>query len=291
MELNLVQSLVANLWETLVVILGSIFPGNVELMLYALIMGVVEGLTEFIPVSSTGHMILVGELLPFSPTEEVAESFEVFIQLGAILAAVIYYRQRFFSLFKFDMSKFNFLHVLLGMIPAGLLGFFFYDTIKSLFGVKTVCIALIVGGIFMILAEKYNEKIEVTATNLDELSYGQAFKIGCFQILSLWPGFSRSGSTIAGGLIVGTDHRTAADYTFILAVPMMLSATVFDLLQMDKALTQEEITMFAIGFITAFIVALFAITTFVKLLKKLKLAPFAYYRFVVAILFWIFVIR
>ncbi len=248
--------------------------------LIAIIMGIVEGLTEFIPVSSTGHLILTGDLLNFVGPK--AETFEIVIQLGAILAAVVYYWRRFLSLFKFQMDKFNFVHVILAMIPASVLGLLFHDKIKSLFNVEMVFYALIAGAILMIVADKFGKRIRVTATNLDQLSYRQAIQIGLFQCLSLWPGFSRSGSTIAGGVLSGTDHKTAADFTFIVAVPMMLAASIFDLKDIAGTLSSSDIQMYVIGFVVSFAVALLAIVTFIKLLQKLKLAPFAYYRFVLA---------
>ena len=254
----------------------------------AIIMGIVEGLTEFIPVSSTGHLILTGHLLGFEGPK--AETFEIFIQLGAILAAAVYYWKRFLSLFQFKMDKLNFLHIIIAMIPASVLGLLFHDQIKSLFNVKMVFYALILGGVLMIVADKMSSRIKTTATNLDELSYLQALKIGAFQCLALWPGFSRSGSTIAGGILSGTDHKTAADFTFIVAVPMMVAASGLDLMDVAGTLNSEDIRMYAVGFAVSFIVALLAIVSFMKLLNKLKLAPFAYYRFAIAIVVWLYLV-
>lgn len=252
----------------------------------AIIMGIVEGLTEFIPVSSTGHLILTGHLLGFEGPK--AETFEIFIQLGAILAAVAYYWRRFIQLFQFKMDKFNFLHVLIAMVPASAIGLLFHDQIKSLFNVKMVFYALIVGGILMIIADTMGDRIKTTATNLDELSYMQALKIGTFQCLALWPGFSRSGSTIAGGILSGTDHKTAADFTFIVAVPMMVAASGLDLLGVKDTLNTSDIQMYAVGFVVSFFVALLSIVFFMRLLNKLKLAPFAFYRFALAIVVWLY---
>lgn len=256
----------------------------------AIIMGMVEGLTEFLPVSSTGHLILTGELLHY--TGEASKTFEIFIQLGSILAVVVVYWRRFIDLIAGIFSKerrngLNILHVIIAMIPAVILGLIAHDAIKTyLFSSTTVVIGLIAGGILMIFAE--NKKNSHATTSLDALTYKQAFNIGLFQCLALWPGFSRSGSTIAGGLLTGTNHRVAADFTFIVAVPMMVAASGLDLLKSYKYLSASDIPFFGVGFITAFLVALIAIKIFLKLISKVKLKPFAYYRFVLAIVFIIY---
>lgn len=263
----------------------------------AIVQGIVEGLTEFLPVSSTGHMILTGELLNFKGPK--ADTFEVVIQLGAILAVLILYRQRVLSLFGLGKTTqaggkkgLNLLHVFLGIAPALAVGFLAHGFIKDkLFSATTVVLSLIVGGLFMIFAEKFQNKRKITARELDDLTYKQAFSIGLFQLLSLWPGFSRSGSTIAGGLLVGATHKVAADFSFLMAIPIMFAASGYDLLKSYKTLSMDDLGFFVVGFITAFIVAWLAIVSFLKLLNKLKLAPFAYYRFVVAALFWFFVMR
>ncbi len=255
--------------------------------LSAIIMGIVEGLTEFLPVSSTGHLILTGELIHFKG--EQAKTFEIFIQLGSILAVVVVYWRRFlniFGLMKEDGGRrgLNLLHIIYAMIPAVVLGFLLHDAIKTyLFSPYTVLVGLVAGGLLMIFAEK--KQTTVTASSLDQLSYKQAFGIGVFQCLALWPGFSRSGSTISGGLLVGTDHKTAAEFSFIIAVPMMLAASGLDLLKSYQYLSAHDLPVFAIGFVTAFIVALLAIKFFLQLISKVKLTPFAIYRFVIAILY------
>ncbi|MFX3625275.1 MAG: undecaprenyl-diphosphate phosphatase [Ectobacillus sp.] len=260
--------------------------------LIGLILGVVEGLTEFLPVSSTGHMILVASLLGFEGDK--AKTFEVFVQLGSIMAVVILFWNRLWTLVgvgrKKDGPSLNLIHIFLGMLPAGVLGVLFHDTIKEiLFGPEPVVISLIAGGILMIVAEKFSKKS--TAQTLDEITYKQAFIIGLFQCLALWPGFSRSGSTISGGILARVSHTTAAEFTFILAVPMMFGATGIDLIKNWDVLSPADIPLFATGFVTAFLVAMLAIVSFLKLLSRLKLTPFAYYRFVLAILFYLFVIR
>jgi undecaprenyl-diphosphatase len=248
----------------------------------AIVLGCVEGLTEFLPISSTGHLILVGHFLSF--TGDKAKTFEIVIQLGSILAVVVLYFKRFLSLFNFKKrSGLNLMHIIIGMIPASVLGFVFHDFIKNvLFSPLTVGIGLFLGAFLMIYAEKKN-KTESTQ-DLDHLSYKQAFIIGLYQCLSLWPGFSRAGSTISGGLLAGANHKTAAEYSFLLAVPMMIAASGLDLLKSYKYLTIHDLSYFSAGFITAFIVAMLAIVGFLKILSKVKLIPFAIYRIIVGII-------
>ncbi|MFV9510232.1 undecaprenyl-diphosphate phosphatase [Tepidibacillus sp. LV47] len=265
--------------------------------LISVIQGIVEGLTEFLPISSTGHLILAGELLHF--TGEKAETFEIVIQLGAILAVAILYWQRVLGLLGWKkglesenhegtLRRLNLIHIFVAIFPAMLMGLLLHKVIKTyLFSSYTVLIGLVIGGLFMIYAEK--RKTRVTATTIDEITYKQAFLIGLSQILALWPGFSRSGATIAGGLLVGTNHKAAAEFSFIIAIPMMIAASGYDLLKSYQYLSANDIGFFAIGFIVSFIVAWLAVVSFLKLLQKVKLTPFAYYRFILAALFWFFI--
>ncbi|STG50294.1 undecaprenyl pyrophosphate phosphatase [Escherichia coli] len=183
-------------------------------LLIAAILGVVEGLTEFLPVSSTGHMIIVGHLLGFEG--DTAKTFEVVIQLGSILAVVVMFWRRLFGLIGIHFGRplqhegeskgrLTLIHILLGMIPAVVLGLLFHDTIKSLFNPINVMYALVVGGLLLIAAECLKPK-EPRAPGLDDMTYRQAFMIGCFQCLALWPGFSRSGATISGGMLMGVSR-------------------------------------------------------------------------------------
>lgn len=259
-------------------------------LLIAAILGVVEGLTEFLPVSSTGHMIIVGHLLGFEG--DTAKTFEVVIQLGSILAVVVMFWRRLFGLIGIHFGRplqhegeskgrLTLIHILLGMIPAVVLGLLFHDTIKSLFNPINVMYALVVGGLLLIAAECLKPK-EPRAPGLDDMPYRQAFMIGCFQCLALWPGFSRSGATISGGMLMGVSRYAASEFSFLLAVPMMMGATALDLYKSWGFLTTGDIPMFAVGFITAFVVALIAIKTFLQLIKRISFIPFAIYRFIVA---------
>lgn len=247
----------------------------------AIIIGIVEGLTEFLPISSTGHMILAGSLLGFEG--EKASVFQVFIQLGAILSVFILYRSTFRDLLKLRNARhaFSVWHVAAGILPVMAVGFMLHGTIKNkLFSPLTVIIGLVAGAVLMLAAEKLSKRPVVR--QLDEISIRQAALVGMFQILSLWPGFSRSGSTIAGGLLLGLSRKAAAEFSFIIAVPLMFVACVYDLLKIWNILSIADLSMFATGFIVAFIVAYISIVWFLSFLNKSTLASFAYYRFVVA---------
>ncbi|UPJ16842.1 undecaprenyl-diphosphate phosphatase UppP [Bacillus cereus] len=257
-------------------------------IIIAFILGIVEGLAEFLPISSTGHLILVGHLLDFEG--ERAKTFEIVIQLGAILAIAILYHKRLVSLCNIKPllrkeKKFNAFHV----FPAVVAGLLLHDIIKTyLFQPYTVVIGLVAGAILMIFAEV--KKKEATAYSLDDLTYRQALTIGLFQCLAVYPGFSRAGSTISGGLLAKVNYKTASEFSFLIALPVMVGATGLDLLKSSEYLSVDDIPMFAVGFITSFTVAMLAVVTFLKLLEKIGLKPFAYYRILLAILFTLFVL-
>lgn len=261
-------------------------------LLKAIILGFVEGMTEFAPVSSTGHMIIVDDL--WLKTKEFlgqgsANTFKIVIQLGSILAVVVVMWKRILSilgLYKIEgqkaSKKFNLGHVIVGIIPAGVFGVLFEDYIdENLFFTSTVIIGLIIGAIFMIIADKFAPK-KPSVTSLDDLSYGKALKIGLIQCLSLWPGFSRSGATISGGVLLGVDHKTASDFTFIMAVPIMAGASGLSLVKNWDQINADHFWFYALGFISAFVFALVSIKFFLKLISRVKLVPFAIYRLVLA---------
>ncbi len=250
----------------------------------AVIIGIVEGLTEFLPISSTGHMILVGSLLGFEG--EKAGVFEVFIQLGAILSVFILYRDKFLAMLKpRSMNIYGggltALHVLIGVVPVMGVGYLLHKPIKMfLFAPQTVIVGLVAGAVLMLAAEKFSRR--PVTRSVDSMTLPQAFWVGLFQILSLWPGFSRSGSTIAGGLFLGMSRKAAAEFSFIIAVPLMLVACIYDLLKIWHQLGSDDIMMLAIGFVVAFITAYISIVWFLRFLNNSTLASFAYYRFIVA---------
>ena len=266
-----------------------------------LILGIVEGLTEFGPVSSTGHMILVDDMW-LKSTEFLgphsAFTFKVVIQLGSVFAAAWVFRERYFEMlhigkyrntsineeFRSKPRRLNLLHVLVGMIPAGILGVLFDDFIEAhLFSVPTVMIGLFLGAIYMIIADKYSKKVQ-NPKSVDQINYVQAFVIGISQAVAMWPGFSRSGSTISTGVLMKLDHKSASDFTFIMAVPIMLAASALSLVKNYQYIELAHIPFYLIGFLAAFIVGLIAIKTFLHLINKVKLVPFAIYRIVLVII-------
>ncbi|MGN7358176.1 undecaprenyl-diphosphate phosphatase [Paenibacillus sp. SAF-054] len=270
----------------------------------AIILGIVEGITEFIPVSSTGHMILTSKLLGYDDQDPVMKTFEVVIQLGAILAIALVYWRRILDLFGIKRmnaesgslvpgKRLNLLHVIIGIAPALIVAFFARDFIKSLFSASTVIWALIAGGVFMIFAEWFNKsKARIRAETMDDLSYKQVFLIGIYQILSvLWPGFSRSGSTISGGMLAGASYKASADFSFLMAIPIMVAASGYEMLDSYQNLTKDTLGLFAIGFVLAFVVAYVVVLAFMKLIQKIRLTHFAVYRFILAIVFWLFIMR
>lgn len=252
----------------------------------ATILGVLEGLTEFIPVSSTGHLILAGDALSFSIGN--TGTFNIAIQLGAILAVVVLYKERF----RFLIQPKNWLSplgkkIMLAIAPALALGFLLHDFIKTvLFSSQTVLYALLVGGIVMIIVDILLPKAHSDTQNIDTISYKQALGIGIAQCFALWPGMSRSGSTIVGGLIAKLDYKTAAEFSFIISVPVMVAAVSYDLLKTAASLTTHDFLLIGVGFAVSFVVALLAIVTFLKLLVRFKLAPFGVYRIILALIIW-----
>lgn len=260
---------------------------NLILIFKAVIMGVVEGITEFLPISSTGHMILAGRFIHFEG--DFAKLFEIVIQLGAILAVVFLFRDRVVhSLKTLKPKEYGFTlwtKMILAFMPAGVVGLLFHKKIETyLMNPITVSLALIVGGIWMIFAEnKYrkNDKIQ----EIEQVGYKTAFLIGCFQCLSiLWPGFSRSAATIIGGWMMGLSSVAAAEFSFFLAIPTMIIASAFSLLKESAALTGIQVLALAIGFIVSFIVAFVVVEKFIKFLQTKPMRGFAIYRIIFGIL-------
>lgn len=272
------------------------------LLIKAIILGFVEGVTEFAPVSSTGHMIIVDDMwlktVEMLESKYVANTFKVVIQLGSILAVVIVFFNRFLEMFGLKRVKteagqpqgrLKLTQVIVGLIPAGVLGVLLEDYIdENLFSTKTVLIGLVIGAIFMIIADYFaGKRTQPVTETVDQITYKQAFTVGLIQCLSLWPGFSRSGSTISGGVLIGLSHRAAADFTFIMAVPIMAGASLISLLKNWQYFTIDALPFFIAGFISAFIFALISIRFFLKLINKVKLVPFAIYRIVLAIVIYV----
>ncbi|MEH7127377.1 undecaprenyl-diphosphate phosphatase [Neobacillus drentensis] len=272
---------------------------EVLMIIKAILLGLVEGLTEFAPVSSTGHMIIVDDMWLRSETfltQQGANTFKIVIQLGSILAVVVTFKDRFIDLLGLGrinkltgsgQGRLKLTQVLVGLIPAGVLGVLFDDYIdEHLFSTSTVLIGLVIGALLMIIADIIGPKQPKTQT-VDQISYRQALAVGLFQCFSLWPGFSRSGSTISGGVLMGMSHKAAADFTFIMAVPIMAGASFLSLLKNWEYMTMDTLPIFIAGFISAFVFALLSIRFFLKLINKIKLLPFAIYRIVLALILYI----
>lgn len=255
---------------------------------HAVVLGIVEGLTEFIPVSSTGHLIIVGNLLGL--TGEKVGTFEIFIQLGAILAVVFLYKDRFLGLMSLKegqgFSGRNGLMLLaLTTLPALFFGALAHSYIKRyLFSTTTVAMGLCVGGAIMIFMEREGKKkTEIKHEEIDTLRWKEALAIGFFQSLALWPGVSRSGATIVGGMLLGINRKPAAEYSFLAAVPLMCAAVIFDLVKNRVLLQVSDAPIFLVGFGVSFVAAILAIRYFIRLLGQITLRPFGWYRIAIAV--------
>lgn len=249
-------------------------------ILKAAIMGVVEGITEFLPISSTGHLILAGDIFGF--TGDKAKTFEVFIQLGAILAVVWMYRERvLMSVRDFGTKKTNrfLLNLLIAFLPAAFVGFLTHSFIKHhLFNPITVAFALIAGGVVMLVIERAVKKPAVM--DIDEVSPKLALGIGFAQTLSLFPGVSRAGATIMGAMCFGLERKTATEFSFFLAIPTMFAATSYDLLKNLHNLTMNDVPIFIVGFVVSFFSALVVIKAFLGFVTRHTFDSFAIYRII-----------
>jgi len=254
---------------------------DTAIYLKAILLGIVEGLTEFLPISSTGHLIIASDWLDFNRGH--GASFEVFIQLGAILSVCWFYRERLGAILRelgrtAPANRFA-LHIGIAFLPAAVVGFFAHSHIKAvLFTPTAVAWALIVGGIAILFIEHRMRRNPYHGT--DEMTAGRAFKIGCAQVLALIPGVSRSGATIMGGMLSGLDRRAATEFSFFLAIPMMFAATLYDLAKSWRTLDSQDVGVFAVGFVTAFASALLAIKFLLHFVSRHDFTVFAWYRIV-----------
>jgi len=244
----------------------------------AFILGVLEGLTEFLPISSTGHLILASHLMGIEQTA-VHKSFEVSIQLGSICAVIFVYFRKLFG----DTALAKKLAV--AFLPTGVLGFLFYKHIKALFAPETVAFALILGGVVFILMEYFYKTKEQPINSIDEIGLKEALLIGFAQSFSMIPGTSRSGATIIGGLLCGLSRRSAVEFSFLLAVPTMVIATSYDIYKNFSSFDTTDISNLIIGFVTAFFVAMIAIKWFLKFVSKFSFVPFGVYRIILGVIF------
>ena len=243
--------------------------------LEALILAIIEGITEFLPISSTGHMVIASTFMGISDNA-LTKNFEIVIQLGAILSVVVLYWRTFLNSFRFYVK------LAFAFLPAAIAGFFLENYIDRLLeNVWVVIIAILLGGIVLIFVDRWFKHAE--GTEEQDISWFQAIKIGCFQCIAMIPGVSRAAATIIGGMAVGLNRRTAAEFSFFLAVPTMLGASAKKMMDSYKTIQHHDIAILLLGSFVAFVVALFAIKAFIGFLKQYGFKWFGYYRIVVGV--------
>lgn len=256
-----------------------------------MVLGIVEGITEWLPISSTGHLILFNEFIKLRMSDGFMEMFDVVIQLGAILAVIVLYFHKLnpFSLKKTDVEKREtvnlWIKVIIGVLPAAVIGLLFDDTIDALFyNFLTVAVMLIVYGVLFIVIENRNKNILPKINSLDKLSYRTALLIGVFQVLALIPGTSRSGATIIGGMILGASRAVAAEYTFFLAIPVMFGASLLKIVKFGFAFSAQEVAILLTGVVVSFVVSVIAIKFLMNYIKKNDFKFFGWYRIILGII-------
>ncbi|TAK41704.1 MAG: undecaprenyl-diphosphate phosphatase [Saprospiraceae bacterium] len=251
-------------------------------LLHAVLTAIVEGITEFLPVSSTGHMILLSHLLG-NGESEFTKTFEIFIQLGAILAIVFLYAR------KFLLQPGIYLKLFVAFLPSGVFGFLLYKIIKTyLFNAWVVAAMLILGGVVLIFVDKWLKPGKPDSEELTGMPFKKALYIGLFQCLSMVPGVSRAAATIIGGMFNGLSKKSAAEFSFLLAIPTMAAASGYDLLKFEGVISPEQWQLLGTGFVVAFFTAIVAVKWFVSLLTNHGFAGFGYYRIVIGLLFLVF---
>ncbi len=243
-------------------------------ILDSILLGIIEGFTEFLPISSTGHLIIASEFLKIDQNN-VTKAYEVIIQFAAILAVILNYSDKF-SIKKIELWK----KLTLAFIPIGAVGFVFSSQIKAMFDIKIVAIMFIIGGIVFLIVERFYQETEEHIDDVEKVSYKQALYIGLAQIFALIPGTSRAGSTIIGAMLVKLNRKAAAEFSFLLAFPVMCATTGYDLLKHYKDFSDANFLVLGIGFVTAFIVAYITIKLFLKFLEKFTFVAFGIYRIV-----------
>ncbi|BFU78302.1 undecaprenyl-diphosphate phosphatase [Arcobacter sp. 15-2] len=240
----------------------------------SILLGIIEGFTEFLPISSTGHLIVASEFLNIEQNS-ITNAYQVIIQFAAILAVVLNYKEKF-SIKKIELWK----KLILAFIPIGIVGFIFSSQIKAMFDIKIVAIMFIVGGIIFLVVERFYKETENHIDDVEKVSYKQALYIGLAQIFALIPGTSRAGSTIIGAMLVKLNRKASAEFSFLLAFPVMCATTGYDLLKHYQEFTDANLFILAVGFITAFIVAYITIKLFLKFLESFTFVAFGIYRIV-----------
>lgn len=265
-------------------------------ILKVILLGVVEGITEWLPISSTGHMILVDEFIKLNVSEAFREMFFVVIQLGAIFAVIVLYWSKLFPFKKQKIADAKarivldretmlmWLKVIIAVLPAALIGIPFDDQIDAMFyNYQTVAVTLILYGVLFIVIETRNRGKLPRINSIENITYGTAIIIGIFQVLSLIPGTSRSGATIVGAILIGVSRTVAAEFTFFLAIPVMLGASLLKLVKFGLVFTQAEAVILAVGMVTAFVVSILAIKFLMGYIKKHDFKVFGYYRIILGI--------
>ncbi len=248
----------------------------------AAILGIIEGLTEFLPVSSTGHLIIASEWLGIEETEQ-NRAFKVIIQVAAILAIFSHYKEKFsFKHFKL------WINIAVAFIPIGIMGFLFHEQIKILFTIETVAWLFIIGGVIFLIMEKFYKEGDHRTKNIDDINLSQSIWIGIAQMFALIPGASRAGASIVGGIFVGLDRKTSAEFSFLLALPVLLAAAGFDLIKNYSEFAGSSWTPLLVGFIMAYITAYLTMKVFLKFLERFTFNAFGIYRIVVGtiLLIW-----
>lgn len=256
-----------------------------------ILLGIVEGITEWLPISSTGHMILVEEFIQLNVSPEFMEMFRVVIQLGAILAVVVLYFPKLWPFcspangwIKKDTWALWF-RVLAAVLPAAAIGIPFDDTLDEMFyNYQTVAVTLIVYGILFIVVENYNRRKKPRVRSLGQITWPLALGIGVFQVLALIPGTSRSGSTILGAILLGASREVAAEFSFFLGIPVMFGASLLKIVKFGFAFTAAELSLLIVGMAVAFLVSVLAIKFLMGYIKKNDFKPFGYYRIILGIL-------
>lgn len=242
-------------------------------ILDTIILGIIEGITEFLPISSTGHLIVASEFLGIEQTD-VNKAFEIIIQFAAILAVVINYPTKF-TLSHIELWK----KILIAFLPIAVVGFIFADQIKDMFSIEIVAIMFIIGGVVFLVVEKFYDEDKTPTKDIEEVNYKQAAWIGFAQIFALIPGTSRAGASIIGSMLVGLNRKASAEFSFLLAFPVMCATTGYDLVKHHNELfTATNLTNLIVGFIVAFLVAFLVIKLFIKFLEKFTFVAFGIYR-------------
>lgn len=243
-------------------------------IIHAVILGIIEGITEFLPISSTGHLIVGSELMGLPQTKENV-AFEVIIQLSAILAVIANYKD------KFHPKHFElWVKVLIAFLPLAIIGFIFKDHIKALFSIQVVAVMFIVGGIVFLIIEYFQRDAVYKTVEVEDISYKQAIWVGIAQVFALIPGTSRAGSTIVGALLTGMSRKASAEFSFLLALPVMGATSGYELLKNYKEFSDANILTLVVGFVVSFIVAFFTMKLFLKFLQKFTFVGFGIYRII-----------